>query len=129
MIYIGQAAKLSGASIKAIRYYESLGLLSNLSRSGSYRTFSKLDIDTIKLIKEAQRLGFKLAEFKNALVSNEEFSWSNIGNLIRQKESQINNEITSLKQKRNDLKHYSQLILECLKEQPNCSDSIIDHID
>ena len=41
MIFIGEASKLSGASVKAIRHYENIGLLPNLGRSGSYRTFTK----------------------------------------------------------------------------------------
>jgi len=49
MIFIGEASKLSGASVKAIRHYENIGLLPNLGRSGSYRTFTKHDIDIIRL--------------------------------------------------------------------------------
>ncbi|MGK0270814.1 MAG: MerR family copper efflux transcriptional regulator [Cocleimonas sp.] len=80
MIYIGEASKLSGISIKAIRHYEKMVLLPNLVRSGSYRTFTQSDIDLIKLIKEARNIGFKISEFKQAFELNESWSWAEVEN-------------------------------------------------
>lgn len=39
-MYIGEAARVSGVTIKAIRHYEAQGLLPGIHRSGSYRQFS-----------------------------------------------------------------------------------------
>jgi MerR family copper efflux transcriptional regulator len=128
MIFIGEASKQSGASIKAIRHYENIGLLPNLGRSGSYRTFSKADIDTIRLIKEAQKIGFKLSEFKEIFESNEHLSWTKIEKKVHLKESQIKKEIAILKAKQFHLKQYSRLISECLSQDPNCSKPLIEQI-
>ncbi|MFT6372001.1 MAG: DNA-binding transcriptional MerR regulator [Gammaproteobacteria bacterium] len=128
MIFIGEASKLSGATVKAIRHYENIGLLPNLGRSGSYRTFSKDDIDIIRLIKEAQKVGFKLSEFKEIFESNASSSWAKIQNVICLKESQIKKEIAILKEKQLRLKQYSTLILDCLAEDPNCSKSLIEQV-
>lgn len=70
IIFIGEASKLSGASIKAIRHYDSLGLLPSIRRAGSYRVFTEREINTIKLIKQAQEVGFKLSEFKSVFLSS-----------------------------------------------------------
>lgn len=128
MIFIGEASKLSGASVKAIRHYESIGLLPNLGRSGSYRTFTKHDIDIIRLIKEAQKIGFKLSEFKEIFDSNEIWSWAKIEKIVRLKESQIKIEIATLKEKKSRLKQYSKLISDCLADDPDCSQSLTEQI-
>ena len=61
-MYIGKVAKLTGASRKAIRHYEDIGLLSDIERRGSYRLYNGHHVTIIDMIKRAQALGFKLAE-------------------------------------------------------------------
>jgi MerR family copper efflux transcriptional regulator len=61
-MYIGEVAKLAGASVKAIRHYEALGLLGQVQREGAYRVYGANEILLIQLIKQAQGLGFRLAE-------------------------------------------------------------------
>jgi len=61
-MYIGKLSKLTGASPKAIRHYEDIGLLPNVERSGSYRIYKDEHIVFITMIKRAQTLGFKLAD-------------------------------------------------------------------
>jgi MerR family copper efflux transcriptional regulator len=128
MIFIGEASKLSGASVKAIRHYEKLGLIANLERSGIYRTFLTQDVDTIRLIKEAQKIGFKLSELKEVFDLNDSSPWIQIEKLIRLKESQVKLEIASLKEKQVRLNKYSKLISDCLSEDPNCSKPLIEQI-
>ena len=128
MIFIGQASSLSGVSVKAIRHYEKLGLLPNLGRSGLYRTFVKQDIDKIKLIKEAQKVGFKLSEFKHAFELNETGFWNEIEKMVRKKESEIKNQIAVLQGQQARLNQYSASILGCLEDDPYCSKPFIKHI-
>lgn len=61
---IGQASRQSGVSAKAIRHYESLGLMPQVPRRGSYRLYQPEHIDAIRLIRRAQALGFTLAELR-----------------------------------------------------------------
>jgi len=61
-LYIGKLAELSGASRKAIRHYEALGLLPMAARKGSYRVYSERDVILVHMIKHAQSFGFSLAE-------------------------------------------------------------------
>lgn len=64
MMYIGKLAELTGATRKAIRLYESLGLIPIPSRKGSYRIYSDKDVVLINMIRRAQAVGFSLAELR-----------------------------------------------------------------
>ena len=63
-MYIGKLAELTGATRKAIRLYESLGLIPVPNRKGKYRVYTDKDVLLIKLIRRAQTVGFNLAELK-----------------------------------------------------------------
>jgi len=70
---IGATAKRSGVNAKAIRYYESIGLLAAAERAeGGFRTFSDDDVDRLKLIGRARRLGFSLPKIKRLVALYEE---------------------------------------------------------
>ena len=47
-MYIGQLAALTGATPKAIRHYEKLGLLPVAKRQGKYRVYENLDVQSVK---------------------------------------------------------------------------------
>lgn len=64
MMYIGKLAELTGATRKAIRLYESLGLIPVPGRKGKYRVYSDNDVVLINMIRRAQTVGFNLAELK-----------------------------------------------------------------
>ena len=60
---IGELALKSGVTIRTMRYYEELGLLSSNKRTrGGQRTYNNSDFVYIKRIKELQVLGFSLEE-------------------------------------------------------------------
>lgn len=63
-MYIGQASKLTGATPKAIRLYERMGLIPTPQRKGRYRVYTDGDVQLIEVVKKAQRLGFRLSEMK-----------------------------------------------------------------
>ncbi len=65
--YIGEAARKTGATPKAIRLYEKMKLIPKPERKGTYRIYSNRHIERIILIKQAQSLGFKLSEIKKIL--------------------------------------------------------------
>lgn len=120
-MYIGQASKKSGATVKAIRLYEELGLLSNIARENAYRVFTEEDVLLIKFIKIAQSFDFKLLELKAILYSEGDLAnWENISNAIYLKEQKITEEISRLQKHKKELNNYNNEIKACLSEHSDC---------
>ncbi|MEJ0003081.1 MAG: Cu(I)-responsive transcriptional regulator [Pararobbsia sp.] len=60
---IGEAAKASGVSTKMIRHYEEVGLIRPAVRTESnYRVYSPNDVEVLRFIKQARRLGFPMKQ-------------------------------------------------------------------
>ena len=60
---IGEAASESGVPANTIRYYESIGLIPPAVRAeNGYRNYSPFDIETLKFIQHARRLGFSVKD-------------------------------------------------------------------
>jgi DNA-binding transcriptional MerR regulator len=66
---IGEVAKLSGVTTRALRYWEELGLLRPTSRSdGGERLYTPADLRRVTRIRDLQELlGFSLEEVKAVL--------------------------------------------------------------
>jgi DNA-binding transcriptional MerR regulator len=67
-ITIGELARQSGITLRALRFYQSKGLLAP-QRSGSVRVFSPEDRDRLTLIMQGKRLGFTLTEIREMLAA------------------------------------------------------------
>lgn len=91
---------MTGASRKAIRYYESSGLIPIPPRQGKYRIYSDLDVFLIHMIKYAQTAGFSLAELKKLTTektNKNQFPIQLANILFEQKQAALQAEINSLK--------------------------------
>ncbi len=116
-MYIGSISKLTGASPKAIRHYESLGLLGAVTRAGSYRVYSDDEVRQIKLIRQAQALGFRLAELRPFLQGEGgagQPDWPGLARQIERKRSEIHEEIARLRQLDANLQEIHVEIRACL---------------
>jgi MerR family copper efflux transcriptional regulator len=114
-MYIGEVAKLTGASVKAIRHYEALGLLGSVLRSGAYRVYAANEVQLIQLIKQAQRLGFRLAELKVVLAGRTgEPDWLALAAAVEAKRLSVRGEIERLQALDLSLQQVGGEIIDCL---------------
>ncbi|MGF1751828.1 MerR family transcriptional regulator [Vibrio cionasavignyae] len=113
-MFISEASRLSGATQRAIRLYESLGLLS-VSRAGKYRVYSRQNISLIKIIKEAQSLGLLLSDLVALKTEQEDFDWQSVSDFLIKKQDMVEKEITELKIKKQRIENYRMSINRCLQ--------------
>ena len=64
---IARAAREAGVNIETIRFYERRGLIERPLKGEGYRVYSPDHVARIRFIKEAQQIGFSLAEAKELL--------------------------------------------------------------
>jgi MerR family copper efflux transcriptional regulator len=119
---IGQVQELTGASGKAIRLYEELGLLGNVGRRGKYRTYTEEHVQLIRLIRHAQKTGLKLKEMLTVLQASAEKAspWNTVLDLIEQRQQQVAEELERLHRQQALLRAYRVKIEECLSISPGC---------
>lgn len=65
---IGTVSKQSGVPSKTIRYYEDIGLIPPALRSDNgYRQYRQGDVDTLRFIQRARRMGFSVKDVGDLL--------------------------------------------------------------
>lgn len=99
-MYIGETSKQTGLSIKAIRFYEEIGLITQPERRGRYRVYNERDLELLILIKEAKELGVTLSELKGVITySNGKVDWGNIKVFLTGIRKQLLNQIDEIEKK------------------------------
>ncbi|MFJ4373489.1 MerR family transcriptional regulator [Pseudomonas japonica] len=104
-MFIGEAARLSGTTLKTIRHYESIGLLPAPRRQGKYRVYAQHDVDLLVLIKCAQKLGFTLREMQ-ALMADGQTRRDGIRAAIAAKSAQVRQRIDQLQRQLGELQAF-----------------------
>lgn len=70
---IGEVARRSGFSIKALRFYERRGLLPAAGRSaGGFRLYREADLHRLEFIRQAKALGLRLDKIRELVVTARE---------------------------------------------------------
>jgi DNA-binding transcriptional MerR regulator len=100
---IGQIAEKTGVSRDAVRLYDKLGLLSNVTRPfeyNNYKDYGGENVYRIGMIKEMQRIGLKLRECKGVIhaLVNDEMSIEDRREFIQSKIDHTKEQIKSLGQ-------------------------------
>jgi len=99
-MYIGEASKKTGLSIKAIRFYEKIGLINPPERIGRYRIYKDTEIELLLLIKEAKELGVTLSQLKGVIVyNNGKVDWAKIKLFLAELRKQLIHKIDDIKEK------------------------------
>jgi len=115
-MYIGKLAQLTGASPKAIRHYEALGLLGPVARAGVYRVYAPQHARQVALIRQALALGLRLAELRPFLAdrASAEPDWLGLASQIERQRAGIAREQRRLRALDAQLAEVKGEILACL---------------
>ncbi len=108
LLTVGQAARATGLSPKAIRLYEAKGLLPTAERTETgYRLFVDEDLATLRFIRQAKTLGLHLDEIGDILDLRRGGSapCQHVLRLLDQRVAEIDRTITELRQLRTGLTH------------------------
>ena len=103
---IGELAKRTGFSTKAIRYYELVGLLARPERTESgYRLYIEKDVERLEFIEKAKRLGLSLDDIHDILILDEQQQRPcvHVLALVDQKLKQLDDVLRDLKKFRAEL--------------------------
>jgi len=96
---IGELASRSGVSAKAIRYYESIGLLPAPERLPSgYRDYDESTLDALAFIRAAQAVGLSLGEIRGIVALRDEGQapCGYVVDLLRSRSAELDRRIAEL---------------------------------
>ena len=124
-LYISELSRLSGASPKAIRLYESLALL-HVPRRGQYRWYNQQHVAFVQLIKEAQRLGVLLAEIQALVSAPHQLDWVALHQLLSEKQQQLQQQIAAQQLTLQHIVECQRLIQDCLQQDAATSSTCAD---
>jgi DNA-binding transcriptional MerR regulator len=109
---IQQIAALTGASQKAIRLYEALGLLGPVPRHGAYRAYTADHVALVAMVRRAQAFGFTLAELRGAQGGGQ-IDWAAVLRLVRDRRLALAAEQARLARMDLELQAIEQELLPC----------------
>lgn len=110
---IGDLAQLTGTKIETIRYYESIGLLPAVARTGgNYRRYARPHLERLSFIRRGRDLDFSLDEVRDLLrVSDDRGqSCAEVDRIARLHLTEIERKVADLGALRHKLR---QLIDQC----------------
>jgi DNA-binding transcriptional MerR regulator len=122
---IGELARRTGLTTKAIRYYESIGVLPPSPRGANgYRCYSQADVNRLNLLRRLRLLGISLAEARSLLTATLDAPCRDVqhelSHLVTARLVALDQEIAELHQLREELACcQQQLISEVVeKDEP-----------
>lgn len=110
---IGELSHLTGASPKAIRHYEALGLLGKVARQGRYRQFGARELMRVRLIRQSQQLGFRLAELGVMSTLDGPQDWPRLLRGLRERRLALEQEIAALQARLDVLRQIETDFADC----------------
>tara|TARA_E500000178_G_C16651577_1_gene586645 strand:- start:17 stop:415 length:399 start_codon:yes stop_codon:yes gene_type:complete len=118
---IGKASKLSGLTVKTIRYYSDIGIIKPLIDTNTgYRNFSESDLAKLQFLAKARKFDFSLDDCREllALYENTKRSSKEVKALTLEKIAEIDTKLSEL----NMLKEQLSTLASACKgdDRPNC---------
>ncbi|PTY37959.1 hypothetical protein BGP77_15985 [Saccharospirillum sp. MSK14-1] len=116
-MYIGELARRTGTTPKALRHYESLGILPAPRRRGRYRDYSEEHHHYVEFIQSAKALGLTLNEIRAAGPVDPQAPYSTgVAALLQRKRQALHDDIQRRQQALN-------AIDQCLNDWQRCTDA------
>ena len=106
MYRIKDLSQITGVSPQTIRYYERIGVLPHARRADNgYRSYTDEDVERLRFIRRARRLGFSLDNITEILAFREQNipPCEYVQELIQAKITEIQTHIDELEQLRDEL--------------------------
>ncbi|WP_298339605.1 heavy metal-responsive transcriptional regulator [Ferrimicrobium sp.] len=100
---IGEISRATQVSVKTLRYYETIGVLSAPLRTPEgYRNYSSDSIDQVRFVKASQSVGLALKEIKEIMAYREAgiVPCQHVLTLLEQRAAEYQNKIDELTQAR-----------------------------
>ena len=109
---------LTGINAKAIRYYESIGLLPQPPRgTNRYRRYSTADVNRLNLLRRIRLLGVPLATAKPLLIGATDARCIEVQQellaLVNERMQALDQEIAELQLLRAEVEGYQQALADC----------------
>ncbi len=118
---IGKAAKLSGLTIKTVRYYSDIGIIKpQIDDNTGYRDFSDSDLAKLQFLAKARKFDFSLDDCRELLLlyENTQRSSKEVKALTLKKIAEIDTKLSELQVLKDQL---STLANACHgDDRPNC---------
>ena len=118
---IGKAAKLSGLTVKTVRYYSNIGIIEPyIAQNSGYREFSENDVAKLQFVGKARKFNFSIDECREliALYENKERPSKEVKSLTLEKIAQIDKKLKELQSLKKQL---NTLATACQgDDRPNC---------
>ena len=107
---IGAAAELAGMTRKAVRYYESIGLVRPRRDDNGYRRYTDGDVHRLRFLKRARALGFSVQECRLLLSLYDDPSRSSrdVKAIALEKVADIERKLAELADMRDTLLHLAE---------------------
>ena len=125
-MYITEISKKLQITTRAIRHYEEIGIITSKRLNNNYRYFDEVNLDKLKFLVRARKLGFSLGECKDLikLFQNQNRKSENVRDIAKKKLKLITEQIKELKDLKDSLEW---LVKKCPgNDKPGCP--IIDEL-
>ncbi len=118
---IGRLAAAAGVNVETIRHYQRLGLITQPDKPcRGFRRYPPSDVERLKFIRRAQKLGFMLTEIKELLILGGQGQCQDVQRLASQKLEAIEQRLHDLERMRQMLR---VLLAQCRagESDPRCA--------
>ncbi len=116
---IGEVARKAGMTVRAVRYYEELGLVQpDGHSSGGFRLYGEKNLKRLRVIDFLKGMGLSLAEIREILLAKKSSGASidSVRTLFRiygERLSQIESQIKALSQMRDEIAQVVTILRSC----------------